>query len=65
VPDLPDLEYDIDLNRYFLRPALAGASGNTQLAAARDVRRFLDFLWCARGGLGWRDAAEVDHDAYW
>jgi hypothetical protein len=48
----PDLEYDIDLNRYFLRPALAGAARNTQLAAARDIRRFLDFLWCARGGLG-------------
>ncbi len=47
----PDLEYDIDLNRYFLRPALAGASRNTQMAAARDVRRFLDFLWCACGGL--------------
>jgi site-specific recombinase XerD len=61
----PELEYDIDLNRYFLRPALVGASRNTQLAAARDVRRFLDFLWCARGGLGWRDAAEADHDAYW
>jgi hypothetical protein len=61
----PDLEYDIDLNRYFLRPALAGASRNTQMAAARDVRRILDFLWCARGGLGWREAAEADHDAYW
>jgi len=61
----PDLEYDIGLNRYFLRPALVGASRNTQLAAARDVRRFLDFLWCAREGLGWRDAAEADHDAYW
>jgi hypothetical protein len=46
----PGLEYDMDLNRYFLRPALVGASRNTQLAAARDVRRFLDFLWCARGG---------------
>ena len=61
----PDLEYDIDLNRYFLRPALVGAPRNTQLAAARDVRRFLDFLWCARGGLGWRDADGADHDAYW
>jgi len=61
----PDFEYDIGLNRYFLRPALVGASRNTQLAAARDVRRFLDFLWCAREGLGWRDAAEADHDAYW
>jgi Phage integrase, N-terminal SAM-like domain len=61
----PDLGYDVDLNRYFLRPALVGSSRNTQLAAARDVRRFLDFLWCSRGRRGWRDAAEADHDAYW
>lgn len=60
----PEFEYDIGLNQYFLRPTLAGASRNTQLAAARDVRRFLDFLWCACGGLGWRDAAEAAHDAY-
>jgi hypothetical protein len=61
----PDLEYDVDLNRYFLRPAMVGSSRNTQLAAARDVRRFLDFLWCSRGGRGWREATEADHDAYW
>ena len=61
----PGLEYDTDLNQYFLRPALVGSSRNTQLAAARDVRRFLDFLWCSRGGRGWRDATEADHDAYW
>jgi hypothetical protein len=41
----PRLEYDVDLNRHFLRPALVGSSRNTQLAAAGDVRRFLDFLW--------------------
>jgi site-specific recombinase XerD len=61
----PGLEYDTDLNRYFLRPALVGSSQNTQLAAAGDVRRFLDFLWCSRGGRGWRQATEADHDAYW
>jgi site-specific recombinase XerD len=61
----PALEYDIDLNRYFLCPALVGSSRNTQLAAAGDVRRFLDFLWCSRGGRGWRDATEADHNAYW
>jgi site-specific recombinase XerD len=61
----PGLEYDVDLNQYFLRPAMVGASRNTQLAAAGDVRRFLDFLWCSRGGRGWRDATEADHDAYW
>jgi len=61
----PGLEYDVELNRYFLRPALVGSSRNTQLAAAGDVRRFLDFLWCSRDGRGWRDATEADHDAYW
>jgi Phage integrase, N-terminal SAM-like domain len=61
----PRLEYDVDLNRHFLRPALVGSSRNTQLAAAGDVRRFLDFLWHSRGGRGWRDATEADHDAYW
>jgi hypothetical protein len=30
----PGLEYDVDLNRYFLRPAMVGSSRNTQLAAA-------------------------------
>jgi hypothetical protein len=61
----PGLEYDVDLNQYFLSPAMVGSSRNTQLAAAGEVRRFLDFLWCSRGGRGWRDAAEADHDAYW
>ena len=61
----PGLEYDTDLNQYFLRPAMVGSSRNTQLAAAGDVRRFLDFLWCPRDGKGWRDATEADHDAYW
>jgi hypothetical protein len=35
----PRLEYDVDLNRYFLRPAMAGSARNTQMAAAGDVRR--------------------------
>lgn len=61
----PGLEYDTDLNQYFLRPAIVGSSRNTQLAAAGDVRRFLDFLWCSRGRRGWRHATEADHDAYW
>lgn len=61
----PRLEYEVDLNRYFLRPAMVGSARNTQMAAAGDVRRFLDFLWCSRGGRGWRDATEADHDAYW
>ncbi len=48
----PGLKYDVELNSYFLRPALVGSSRNTQLAAAGDVRRFLDFLWCSRGRRG-------------
>jgi hypothetical protein len=35
----PGLEYDVELNGYFLRPALVGSSRNTPLAAAGDVRR--------------------------
>jgi hypothetical protein len=61
----PGFEYDVVLNRYFLRPTLVGAPGNTQLAVAREIRRFLDFLWRSRGHRGWRDATEADHDAYW
>jgi site-specific recombinase XerD len=61
----PGFEYDVVLNRYFLRPTLVGAPGNTQLAVARDIRRFLDFLWRSRDRRGWRDATEADHDAYW
>jgi hypothetical protein len=63
----PALEYDIDLNRYFLRPAMIGAAQNTRLAAAGDLCRFLRFLNESRGGKSWRDAEEDDHAAflYW
>jgi hypothetical protein len=63
----PGLEYDIDLNRYFLRPAMVGAAQNTRLAAAGDLCRFLRFLHESRGGKSWRDAQEDDHAAflYW
>lgn len=60
----PALEYDIDLNRYFLAPVMAGAAQNTQLAAAGDLCRFLRFLAECRGGRSWRDAGEDDHAAY-
>jgi site-specific recombinase XerD len=60
----PQFEYDVDLNGYFLRSALVGAAWNTQIAAARDIRRFLDFLWLSRDGRSWREATEADHDAY-
>jgi integrase len=58
------LEYDIDLNRYFLAPVMAGAAQNTRLAAAGDLCRFLRFLDECRGGRSWRDAGEDDHAAY-
>jgi site-specific recombinase XerD len=60
----PGLEYDIDLNRYFLRPAMIGAAQNTRLAAAGDLCRFLRFLHESRGGTSWRDAQEDDHAAF-
>ena len=40
----PALDYDIDLNRYFLAPVMAGAAQNTRLATASDLCRFLRFL---------------------
>ncbi len=63
----PGLEYDIDLNRYFLRPAMIGAAQNTRLAAAGDLCRFLRFLHESRDGKSWQEAGEDDHAAflYW
>ncbi len=60
----PELEYDIDLNRYFLAPVMAAAAQNTRLAAAGDLCRFLRFLAACRGGRSWREAGEDDHAAY-
>jgi hypothetical protein len=48
-----DLEYDVDLNEYFLRPAMVGSPWNTQLAAASDVRRFLGLSVALAGRPGW------------
>jgi hypothetical protein len=63
----PALEYDIDLNRYFLRPAMTGTAQNTRLAVAGDLCRFPRFLHESRGGKPWREAGEDDHAAflYW
>jgi hypothetical protein len=63
----PALEYDIDLNRYFLRPAMIAAAQHTRLAVAGDLCRFLRFLHESRGGKSWRDAQEDGHAAflYW
>ena len=60
----PSLEYDVVLNSFFQRPEMVAAPHNTRVGYARDIAKFLDFLWSARGGRSWRDAAEADHLAY-
>ncbi|MFC5667642.1 tyrosine-type recombinase/integrase [Kitasatospora misakiensis] len=66
--------YDADLNRYFAT-ALSASPWNTQAAAARDLRGFLNFLWFSRppvllpgGGAAhersWQDAVPEDRAAY-
>lgn len=59
----PRGEYDLALNRYFA-VWLAHSPPNTQAAHARDLRTFLDFLWSARTGKGWRDASTEDRVAF-
>lgn len=59
----PALEYDVDLNRYFLVPAMAGG-GETRGRRRRDVCRFPRFLDESRDGRPWRDAGKDDHAAY-
>jgi len=59
----PGGRYDLGLNRYFT-VWLAHAPANTQAAHARDLRTFLNFLWSAREGTGWRDASPEDRVAY-
>lgn len=75
----PDGSYDVVLNEYFGSYRMATASRHTQEAAARDLARFLDFLWfhrpaisdpAAEGGVRsrtWREATEDDRRAfeYW
>lgn len=75
----PDGVYDVVLNEYFVSYRLAVASRHTHDAAARDLGRFLDFLWfhrppipvavsCSAGRpRTWRDATEDDRRAfeYW
>jgi len=60
----PRMEYDVELNAFFRSAGMVCAAWNTQVGYARDVKAFLDFLWTARGGRSWRDAAESDHIAY-
>lgn len=72
----PDGSFDESLNRHFLSYGMVMASPHTQEAVARDLARFLDFLWFHRpavavgagGGVlrpqSWRDAVEADRRAF-
>ncbi|WP_144024074.1 tyrosine-type recombinase/integrase [Amycolatopsis keratiniphila] len=75
----PDGSYDVVLNEYFDSYRMATASRHTHDASARDLARFLDFLWFHRLSITnaatsngerprtWRDATEDDRRAfeYW
>lgn len=71
----PDSSFDVSLNMYFQTYRMVMASPHTQEAAARDLARFLDFLWFHRpaaggeaGGLtrprSWLEAHETDRRAF-
>jgi hypothetical protein len=74
----PALDFDIDLNRYFLRPAMIGAAQNTQLEAGASscsasgapcigrVSRASAYAVVARhGGSGCAREYLIDASAYW
>ncbi|MFF7988051.1 hypothetical protein ACFZDK_55220 [Streptomyces sp. NPDC007901] len=73
----PAGEYDMGLNGYGRSPALIGGPVNTQLAFARDMKGFLNFLWHHRPGVvehtgsglmsrprSWKDATVGDRQVY-
>lgn len=60
----PTFEFDVDLNGFFLSGEMLGRARNTQDGYARDVRAFLNFLWCNRKQTSWRDVTAADHVAY-
>jgi site-specific recombinase XerD len=60
----PDGRYDVELNRYFQQARVLAGPENTQRAIAYDLRSWLSFLWCNRGGTSWRDATGEDRAAY-
>lgn len=73
----PDGEYDVPLNSYALSTQMAGRPHNTQLAFARDIKGYLNFLWNHRpsvlqhSGTGvetrprtWFDATSRDREVY-
>jgi site-specific recombinase XerD len=60
----PGCEYDVALNEFFLDAPMAARAPRTLEAYARDLARFLNFLWLARGDKSWRDVNAADHVAY-
>jgi site-specific recombinase XerD len=61
----PDGSYDVVLNSYFTSYRMVTASSHTQEAVARDVARFLDFLWFHRPPVVEPDAAEGTRPRTW
>ncbi|MFE1830172.1 tyrosine-type recombinase/integrase [Streptomyces yangpuensis] len=59
----PDGRYDVELNKYFTTE-LSASPENTQRAHASDLKLWLNFLWCSRGGKDWRHATPEDRAAY-
>jgi site-specific recombinase XerD len=60
----PEFEYDVDLNLFFRSGEMLGSAWNTQAGYARDLARFLTFLWVARDRRSWRAATADDHVAF-
>jgi integrase len=60
----PEFGYDVDLNGFFRSAQMLGSAWNTQAGYARDLARFLTFLWVARDRRSWRSATADDHVAF-
>jgi Phage integrase, N-terminal SAM-like domain len=60
----PGFEYDVVVNGFFADVPMAASSQRTREGYARDLAAFFNFLWLARDGRSWRDAAAADHLAY-
>ncbi|WP_369008422.1 tyrosine-type recombinase/integrase [Corynebacterium glyciniphilum] len=60
----PELQYDIQLNKFFYSADMLTARMLTRLGYARDIKAFLNFLQYARGKKDWRAATSDDHLAY-
>ena len=60
----PTLDYDVELNNFFLSGDMLCRTWNTQDGYARDLKAFLNLLWHNRNRASWRDATTADHFAY-